>query len=158
MKESVLDVLKFLFETSFDPDCTVPIPDRDALKAELETAGFPAGQIETALQWLDALAADTERPLAAPAPRATRVFNTLECSRLTTECRNYILYLENVGILDATRRELVLDRLLALESDAVELEQVKWIVLLVLFTQPEQELSLLRMEGLVFEHRVHDVH
>jgi Smg protein len=78
--------------------------------------------------------------------------------RLDAECRGYILYLENAGILDATRRELVLDRLLALDSDTIELEQVKWVVLLVLFSQPEQELSLLRMEGLVFEQPVHDVH
>jgi len=65
MKESVLDVLKFLFENSFDPDCnptTSLIPDRDALKRELETAGFHATQVESALSWLDALAADTERP------------------------------------------------------------------------------------------------
>ncbi len=158
MKESVLDVLKFLFETSFDPDCHLPISDRDTLKAELETAGFGSAQVDDALSWLDDLAADTERPIAAPAPRAMRVFDSRECARLDTECRGYILYLENTGILDATRRELVLDQLLALEGDTIELEQVKWVVLLVLFSQPEQELSLLRMEGLVFEQPVHDVH
>jgi Smg protein len=146
-----------LFETSFDPDCTLPIPDRDALKAELEGAGFRSAQVEDALCWLDGLAAD-ERPISAPAPRAIRVFDERECVRLDAECRGYILYLENAGILDATRRELVLDRLLALDSDTIELEQVKWVVLLVLFSQPEQELSLLRMEGLVFEQPVHDVH
>ena len=55
MKESVLDVLKFLFETTFDPDCNPPIssiPDRDALKTELETAGFNTIQVEEALRWL----------------------------------------------------------------------------------------------------------
>src|SRR5712671_275529 len=107
MKESVLDVLKFLFENSFDPDCnptTSLIPDRDALKAELETAGFHATQVESALSWLDALAADTERPLAVPAERAMRVFDARECARLDVDCRNYILYLEHVGILDAARR------------------------------------------------------
>jgi Smg protein len=161
MKESVLDVLKFLFETSFDADCNLPIssiPDRDALKAELEGAGFHATQVEGALGWLDGLAADGQRAMAAPAPRAIRVFDSRECERLDTECRGYILYLESVGILDAARRELVLDRLLALDGDSIELEQVKWIVLLVLFSQPEQELSLLRMEGLMFEQPVHDVH
>jgi Smg protein len=158
MKESVLDVLKFLFETSFDPDYNLPIPDRNALKAELETAGFQSTQIDGALQWLDVLAEDGERTLAAPAPRALRIFDARECERLDIECRNYVLYLEHVGILDGARRELVLDRLLALDSDSIELEQVKWVVLLVLFSQPEQELPLLRMEGLVFDQPLHDVH
>ncbi len=161
MKESVLDVLKFLFETTFDPDCHLPIssiPDRDALKTELETAGFTSTQVDDTLRWLDGLATDNDRPIAVPASRAVRVFDERECARLDADCRGYILFLENAGILDATRRELVLDRLLALDSDTVELEQVKWIVLLVLFSQPEQELSVLRMEGLLFEQPVHDVH
>ena len=159
MKEGVLDVLKFLFENSFDSDVTPPIsslPDRDALKTELTSAGFDSSQIDETLRWLDGLAAENDRPIA-PAPRAIRVFDERECDRLDAECRGYLLYLENVGILDATRRELVLDRLLALEHE-IELEQVKWVVLLVLFSQPEQELPLLRLEGLIFEQPVHDVH
>jgi Smg protein len=160
MKESVLDVLKFLFETTFDPDCHLPIssiPDRDTLKAELETAGFNTAQVEEALSWLDGLA-ESDRAIVPQASRAMRVFDERECSRLDADCRGYILFLENAGILDPTRRELVLDRLLALDGDTIELEQVKWVVLLVLFSQPEQELSLLRMEGLIFEQPVHDVH
>jgi len=161
MKESVLDVLKFLFENSFDPDRNPPtalLPDRDALKAELETAGFHSAQVESALLWLDALAADTDRPLAATAQRAMRVFDARECARLDSECRNYILYLERVEVLDAARRELVLDRLLALDGDTLELEQVKWVVLLVLFSQPEQELPLSRMENLIFDQPLRATH
>ena len=158
MKESVLDVLKFLFETSFDTDSNFSTPDRDALKAELETAGFDELQVDGALRWLDELATDSDRPITAPESRALRVFNERECERLDVDCRDYILYLEHVGILDATRREVVLDRLLALDGDSIELEQVKWVVLLVLFSQPEQELSLLRMEGLIFDQPVHDLH
>lgn len=160
MKEGVLDVLKFLFENSFDSDCNPPIssfPDRDALKTELTTAGFHAAQVDETLRWLDGLAADDGRPIT-PAPRAIRVFDERECDRLDADCRGYLLYLENAGILDATRRELVLDRLLALDQDTIELEQVKWVVLLVLFSQPEQELPLLRLEGLIFEQPVHGVH
>jgi len=174
MKESVLDVLIFLFENSFDPEATTQsdsMPtkhlaagavaadaDREALIAQLREAGFDSQHVEGALDWLDALVADTDRPIAAPASRALRVFDQQECERLDTECRNYLLYLENVGILDAARRELAIERLMALDCEAIELEQVKWVVLLVLFSQPEQELSFLRMEGLVFEQRVQGVH
>jgi Smg protein len=46
------------------------------------------------------------------------------------------MYLENVRILSSTQRELVIDRLMALEADEIDIEQVKWVVLMVLFSQP----------------------
>ena len=52
MKENVLDVLMYLFETYTDAD-SEPESDRGALRAELERAGFRAGEIEKALEWLD---------------------------------------------------------------------------------------------------------
>ena len=48
-------------------------------------------------------------------------------------------------------REIVIDRLLALEADDLNIEQVKWVVLMVLSSQPGQELACARMETLVFE-------
>jgi Smg protein len=53
-----------------------------------------------------------------------------------TTCRDFLMYLSNTGILDAQRRELVIDRLMALETDDITLEDVKWVVLMVLFNQP----------------------
>ena len=42
MKESVLDILIYLFENYFDAELeSAPEPDRDTLKDELERAGFP---------------------------------------------------------------------------------------------------------------------
>ncbi len=80
-----------------------------------------------------------------------RLFNTFEMSRLDADCRGYILYLEQIGILTATQRELVIDRLVALGPGDIDVEQVKWVVLMVLFSQPGQEKAFARMEDLVFE-------
>ena len=55
------------------------------------------------------------------------------------------------GILDAQRRELVLDRLLALDAEEITLEDVKWVVLMVLFNQPGQEANYAWMEDLMFD-------
>ena len=74
-----------------------------------------------------------------PTARAIRVFDPREQARLDTDCRGYILYLENIGILNASQRELVIDRLLALDARQIDIEQVKWVVLMVLFSQPGQE-------------------
>ncbi len=72
--------------------------------------------------------------------------------------RGYLLDLENLGILSAQQREVVIDRLLALEADDIDIEQLKWVVLMVLFSQPGQENAYQRMEDLVFDERRDAMH
>lgn len=159
MKESVLDILIYLFENYFDAELELaPEPDRDTLKDELERAGFSEREVGRALEWLEQLCADPERAGAIPPSRSIRVFDAREQVRLDTDCRGYILYLENIGIVNAAQRELVIDRLLALDARQIDIEQVKWVVLMVLFSQPGQENALLRMEDLVFDGRAEAVH
>ena len=68
------------------------------------------------------------------AARAIRVFSGFEQLRLDTDCRGYLMHLEHIGILSAGQRELVIDRLMALDADDIDIEQVKWVVLMVLFS------------------------
>ena len=63
-----------------------------------------------------------------------------------------------VGILSPVQRELVIDRLMALDSPDIDVDQVKWVVLMVLFSQPGQESAFARMEDLVFEEDAGAVH
>ena len=81
------------------------------------------------------------------------MFAALEQARLDTDCRGYLVHLEQVGILSPTQRELVIDRLMALDGDEIDIEKLKWVVLMVLFSQPGQETAFSRMEDLVFEDR-----
>ena len=73
-------------------------------------------------------------------------------------CRGYISYLEQIGILPSLQREILVDRLLALDSADIDIEQIKWVVLMVLFSQPGQELAYARMEDLVFEESTGSIH
>lgn len=161
MKESVLDILIYLFENYVDAEAVdaAPEPDRDTLKTELEQAGFAEREIEQALVWLDSLSSSPARHDAVPTARAIRVFDVSETARLDMACCGYILHLENLGILSAIQREWVIDRLLALVTDEIDIEQVKWVVLMVLFSQPEEAGAYARMEDLVFaeqdEHVLH---
>jgi Smg protein len=163
MKESVLDILIYLFENYFDAELSVaPEPDRDTLKEELERAGFSEREVARALEWLEQLAdparAGADSRLDQAPSRSVRVFDAREQARLDTDCRGYIQYLENIGIVNGGQRELVIDRLLALDARQIDVEQVKWVVLMVLFSQPGQESALLRMEDLVFDGRGEAVH
>ena len=151
MKENVLDVLMYLFETYVDTE-EEPEPDQSELRAELSRAGFGDAEIERALSWLDALT-NQQKSLdyGHQTGCSTRIFNDFEHERLDASCRGYITYLEQIGILSHPQREILVDRLLALETTDIDVEQIKWVVLMVLFSQPGQELAYARMEDLVFE-------
>jgi Smg protein len=157
MKDSVLDILIHLFENFLDAEDD-SIPGREALKQELEQAGYPDADIERALAWLESLASDPERPPGEATARAIRVFSGQEQVRLDTDVRGYLLHLENLGILSVSQREVVIDRLLALEAEDIDIEQLKWVVLMVLFSQPGQENAYQRMEDLVFDERRDAMH
>jgi Smg protein len=148
MKESVLDVLMYLFETFVDSD-DEPEPNRNELKEELARAGFRDGEIDRALDWLDGLNS-TGVTSSEPQHTAFRVFDSAEQERLDAPSRGYLLQLEQIGILQPIQRELVIDRLLALDNEEIDVEQTKWVVMMVLFSQPGQKEAFAKMEDLVF--------
>jgi len=151
MKENVLDVLMYLFETYIDAE-EEPEPDQNELRDELARAGFGDSEIDRALDWLDGLTDNHERFHYSPqTAHGTRIYNDVENLRLDSGCRGFITYLEQIGILSPTQREILIDRLLALETPDIDVEQIKWVVLMVLFSQPGQELAYARMEDLVFD-------
>jgi Smg protein len=148
MKESVLDVLMYLFESFIDSD-DEPEPNRNELRDELERAGFGDREIERALDWLEGLSV-TETITSAPQSAAMRVYDRGEQERLDAAARGYLLQLEQIGILLPMQRELVIDRLFALDTEEIDIEQIKWVVMMVLFSQPDQQDAYAQMEDLVF--------
>ena len=149
MKETVLDVLMYLIDVMVDDD-EESEPDQYSLREELQCAGFGEWEIDRALEWLDGLnSVALENVAPEPRPESIRVYDGFEQDRLDASCRGYLLHLEHVGILSQAQRELVIDRLLALHTDEIDSEQVKWVVMMVLFSQPGQEHAYAQMEDLV---------
>lgn len=151
MKENVLDLLMYLFENYIydEPDAK---PDRDHLRDSLEQAGFSSGEIARAFQWLDGLEIQRQLPeLEEQGADPIRLYDLEEQRRIDVEARGFLMYLETSGVLDAKRREQVLDRLMALDQDEIGLEDLKWVVLMVLFNQPGQEANFAWMEDLMFD-------
>jgi Smg protein len=149
MKENLLDVLLYLFENYIyeDPDA---VRDRDSLQAGLLQAGFAPTEVTRAFDWLDELAGgDGDADIAVPG--SLRVYADVEEMRLDPECRGFLLSLEQRGVLDPTRRELVIDRVMALDSPEFDVDDLKWVVLMVLFTQPGQEAAFAWMESHMFD-------
>ncbi|KFN50812.1 hypothetical protein N790_04955 [Arenimonas malthae CC-JY-1] len=157
MKETILDVLLYLFEHYFydDPDA---VRDRDSLQNGLIQAGFSPAEIHKAFDWLDELA--RQRPAVA-APRLqtpVRVYSEPELDRLDMDCRGFLMFLEQSGVIDGDQRELVLDRVMALDQDEVDVDDLKWVVLMVLFNQPGSEAAYAWMESQMFEDEPEPVH
>ena len=151
MKENVLDVLMYLFENYMyeEPEAD---PDRETLQGNLVEAGFSDNEIGKAFDWLDELAEHRDRPdVAGASEQPVRIYTDPEQQRMDIDCRGFLTYLEHTGIIDATRRELIIDRVMALETDEVDLEDLKWIVLMVLFNQPGQEANYAWMENYIFD-------
>ena len=115
MKESILDVLLYLFEHYIANDADLA-RDRDSLQNNLLQAGFSPAEIHKAFEWLDGLAERRPGPSVPRADGPTRVYFGPELDKLDVECRGFLMFLEQQGILDADQRELVLDRAMALES------------------------------------------
>ena len=159
MKQTVIDILIYLFEHFVDDDLELEA-DRDRLRSELRDAGFDAAQVAKAFDWLQELAinrADADG-LPVAATTSTRIYTADEEQKLDAESRGFMYFLEQAGVLDGTSRELVIDRVLALENDELEISQVKWIILMVLFNQPGQEQAFVWMEDLVMDDLNRNLH
>ncbi len=152
MKEDILDVLMYLFENYLDND--LPLTDDfQILKDELIEAGFHTSEISKAFAWLEGLVEQKE-VIKHQEATSIRVYLPEESEKLDLECRGFILYLEQIGVLDAANRELVIDRVMALETDDFDLDQLKWVILMVLFNQPSYEAAFTWMENFVYEEEM----
>ena len=125
------DVLVYLFENCQQADVA---HDRDRVAKKLSAAGFEDSDISEALHWLAGVRAPQAEFSRLPDVRKTfRAFAPRELAKLDARGRGFLLTLEQSGILNAQTRELVIERALAASGDAVSLDQLKLIVLMVLW-------------------------
>jgi Smg protein len=156
MDNSVFDILIYVFDRYLLEELPSS-GEREALARDLESAGFGEDSVERALDWLADLAEGHDRPLVQQGG-SVRIYAECELARLDAQCRGLIASLEGAGILSPSQREIVIERLLALDADELDLEQVKWVVLMVLSSQPGQESSYAGVEELVFDGSSHAPH
>jgi len=130
----MFDILVFVYEHCRQTDLA---EDPERVAKRLSAAGFGEADISAALSWLAGL---SRVPLRSPAPlpahdRTFRALAVREIAKLETPAHGFLLALEQAGILSPQSRELVLERALATSDDRLSLEQIKLIVLMVLWNQ-----------------------
>ena len=119
MKENIFEVLMYLFENYLEVEIDL-LPNSNAIRTELLEAGFKLTEVDKAFDWLESLSLEKSIKLATPT--AFRIFSNEEITRLGLDCRNFIMFLEQSGILTSTNRELVIDRIMALNNEDISLE------------------------------------
>jgi Smg protein len=152
MKETVFDVLMYLFDNYFEEDYEIN-SDQETLKYELVQAGFGDNQVSKAFDWLEGLALQKDLIQSENlADKSTlRMYSEREMEKLDVSCRGFLLFLEQSCVLDAYDREVVIDRAMALEAEEIDLQQLKWVVLMVLLNQPGKEAAFTWMEDIVMD-------
>lgn len=139
MKEDMLEVLIYLFE-NYIVDGVSFEPGQDELAKELVGAGFAGEEIDKAFIWLEDLLDIceqdvTQRPTFQNS-NALRFYTDEESLRIAVQAQSLLIRLVNVGVLDQYSREMVIDRVMALDSTEVNLDHIKWVVLMVISNQP----------------------
>jgi len=154
MKEDVMDILMYLFENYIDDGIENMSMD-GSIHKELSRAGFSSSSISKALDWLKTLASLKEKNAWSECQQqpTQRIFSGVECERLDIKARGFIIYLENKGVLDYKLREMVIEQALALEARSIDLEQMQWVVLMVLFNIPGSEAAFTWIQDVVFEQQ-----
>ncbi|EGR2797773.1 hypothetical protein BOO29_13815 [Vibrio navarrensis] len=150
----MMDILMYLFETYIHSDADLQV-DQDELEEELLRAGFHQQDIYKALLWLEELAAlqqsDAHSAISrCSATASTRIYTAQEMQRLDLESRGFLLFLEQINVLTTETREMVIDRVMGLETNEFELDDLKWIILMVLFNVPGNENAYTLMEELLY--------
>ena len=128
------DILVYVFENCQQTELAY---DRERVAKKLSAAGFEDGDISEALHWLAGVARAPQH-VAAKLPDSSRTFRAFaprELAKLDANCRGFLLTLEASGILTPQTRETVIERALAATGDALSLEQLKLVVLMVLWNQ-----------------------
>lgn len=145
-ENNILKVLTYLFDHFKVAEIRIS-HNPETLEVKLTEAGFLKSEISQVVHWL--------RTLLAPPPVAQdiscRIYSPNECEKLNLECRSFLLFLEQLKVLNVITRELVINYVMATDTPKLTLEQLKVIVLMVLFKRPGQETAVAWMEKMFYE-------
>ncbi|MBX3680572.1 MAG: DUF494 domain-containing protein [Rhodocyclaceae bacterium] len=143
----MFDILVYLFETYVHAGAC---PESDQLARKLSAAGFEEEEISEALSWLEGLRGEISIPDIGSDSDSVRIYADEEMRRLDAECRGFLTFLENAGVLDALTREMIIERAMALSDHRLTRSRLKVIVLMVLWQQ-EQSIDTLILDELLTE-------
>ena len=151
----MFDILVYLFETYTQPGAR---PETSVLARKLSAIGFEQEDIAAALEWLSGLESLAFEQRLDALSGSLRLYCAVELVKLPTECRGFLCFLEDSGVIDAVLREMIIERAMVLREPLVSLDKLKIIVLMVLWRRHQSLDTLLLEELLSADHHSSFVH
>jgi Smg protein len=134
MKEEIIEALMDLVHDYIESDDIAP-PDLSAIADELAEAGVSMGGFSIQIDKPSSKKAKT-------APKSVRVFSAEEQLRLSTECRGFLLSLNESGIITPAIREDIINKVLSDQSRMYRLDELKWLSLKVILQEVAANITL----------------
>lgn len=107
MKDNLLNDLKSLLIDSMESNSAIKAGEEDV-------------PVEATIE---------EFTLNTPSSDSYRVYNLDECDKLSVNCRNFLMNVEQMGLIDSNQREQIIDKLMQSEAVSVTMDEVRWTVL-----------------------------
>ncbi|MDP7553677.1 MAG: DUF494 domain-containing protein [Candidatus Thioglobus sp.] len=154
MTNNILDVLTFMFDFLFEAaeeDSGQELDD-DLLKSHLSEAGFDSVRIDKALNWLENIASLQDGRVTSfnTTHNSIRVYSDDEQGKLDTRARGFIMFMENMGQLSPSQREMVIDQVMSLEDSKLSMDDLKWVVMMVIGNSTDASVPTQWLESIVF--------
>ncbi|WP_415231953.1 DUF494 domain-containing protein [Psychromonas sp.] len=150
----MFEIIMYLFESYMQIDQSIEI-DAQEITDELLEEGFQTSDISKALAWLDNLTSLHEQNLQSKTQLAKatshRIYSAAEQHRISCDCQGFISYLDQADILNTHTREVVIDCVMSLDVDELTLPDLKWLILMVLFNDPNSEDAFLQLESMLLD-------
>jgi Smg protein len=132
----MFDILLFLFESYFDLGS---YPDHDKLSLKLSAAGFEEEDISQALLWLSGLQQLSQARYPDTINHCgIRLYSDYEQRRISSEALHFLAFWEHNKFITPVEREMIIDRAVALDRENLQLDKLKLIILMVLWSQHEE--------------------
>jgi Smg protein len=149
MKESVLDVLIYLFENFMTSEKIDFEPESQEISIRLEDAGFETNDVVKAMQWVLELKENVMAVASNDYNSSIRIFSVDEQFKISPAIRHTLYCMERDEVITPAIRELIIDRVMALDLEEVQVDQLKWIMLFVLCFQGQMPVQVRRLEDVI---------
>ena len=151
----MFDLLVYMFENYLSSKNNLDFAN---MTLELEAAGYDNKDIESALDWFTELKEMSEKISQSHSSKLNdklRIYTDKEKEKFSFDGLGFILFLENAHVLNSVEREIIIDRAMALNQNIINIDEVRWIVMMTLWNNGREndylfvEDSLYRTEQLI---------
>ena len=150
-EEDSLDALMYLFEHHIDDVSQIRDNDPDLINKDMLNAGYRPKEIIRAMQWFDDL---YELLVSIEAKHDTvflgvRVYSSTEQAKITAAARGFLQFLEQKKMITPILREVIIDRAMSVDNMLIDVQELKWVVLMILYNYYEDDDKLHFLEDIV---------